>query len=1243
MIKFDNIKGGDLHIPQVGEFGIEMPPFFASYSKSKGWKLLNPITVIRNLAKRQHKLVMSLQRGDVKYPRAVTAEPMESPTFSQFKPADREKLLAWERDVKANPNKQASIAYPQGPIKERGRPVYLGKNGEHHGYDFNEDTDEYGINPKAPKPVKGPPKPRGRPPGPPKPPKPPKGPRGRPRKPKVVRTKAPKLVEAQPPANVKALVKVPNLKSVARPKEPAEDPAKAKYRADIAEYLDILNEGNRERRKGVKEFIKENAGIAKSLDLYEEFKQLRDRYNEIVRGEKGNGLIGRGPKKAKPKKISPAGTADLSSDEELYSEEEELLSEGEEAVVLTAEKIQEALKKAEELKQRILAIPLKKAPPDLKAVAKSLEEVAALEESSSGEEADSEESDDELEDVVPKKKRGRPKKVVEEETEEKRGRGRPKVGQDVSQFNEGKNAVNPKLVVRTETAKNGGLLEYDKNGREYVRQGYLNNWIYVPADLGRNLPAGTVATTHDLERWKIATSNMVKKRPDLPASYGGNGPEIVKKAKKETPPSEEEAPINDDWGPGKAYKHHRRFKHDLPPAVFPDEFEGVAELMEHKGKRYFVMNQKSPYWDMREVFNPENKHQMALWVDDDGKWVEGRQAKKGAEVSEFFDMRNLYKKNGFYTGKPVTVLYEPRRADHSHAISLPNGEISSYVSLEPGRISNNPLLKELYIEWRGNEEGWKKRKPTEADKTYWRNPAAAAAADNRPERIREEEKIMKGPRPHAKGLDLKKKGDRIGDMETFVCHMKRRKEPNYENSSTDGSDTDIEDDGGASGEEAETHIKHIKATGFNEGGALSVDELKGLLGASYDPKTTKVNDFHLDPSVSSKTTKVYHNSKTGQTVVAHMGTQGITDWGNNAVYALGGKWAYKKTDRYKEAKKVQDAAEKKYGSKNVSTIGHSQGGLQAELLGKNSKETITVNKATVPFQNKTNANQTDVRTQGDVVSALNPFQKRNKKEIEVKSSSYNPLTNHGTDSLSALDKDQMIGEGMDFEDTTLETFQHQLDKFREQHPDVNVHGLKDFAEKILADPGHYKDTTLRRAKDILNVVLKNKNHKGIYRMPHTLPHARGFGIDPRLMSPNPMFSRHPNAMANVFHSPHAMVSGLHGSGLSLQDVPGYGALRRLGDDVAHAGRHAEMVSAKRISGKGYGAAIGPSSIKPHGGALDMSGVRPIGPGSMKPRGKGLVKGSAEAKAFMASIRKKKMKGGALPPPSRSPITDPSLL
>lgn len=39
----------------------------------------------------------------------------------------------------------------------------------------------------------------------------------------------------------------------------------------------------------------------------------------------------------------------------------------------------------------------------------------------------------------------------------------------------------------------------------------------------------------------------------------------------------------------------------------------------------------------------------------------------------------------------------------------------------------------------------------------------------------------------------------------------------------------------------------------------------------------------------------------------------------------------------------------------------------------------------------------------------------------------------------------------------------------------------------------------------------------------------------------------------------------------------------------------------------------------------------------------MVKGSAEAKAYMASIRKKRMKGGELPPRSRGVITDPSLL
>jgi hypothetical protein len=47
-----------------------------------------------------------------------------------------------------------------------------------------------------------------------------------------------------------------------------------------------------------------------------------------------------------------------------------------------------------------------------------------------------------------------------------------------------------------------------------------------------------------------------------------------------------------------------------------------------------------------------------------------------------------------------------------------------------------------------------------------------------------------------------------------------------------------------------------------------------------------------------------------------------------------------------------------------------------------------------------------------------------------------------------------------------------------------------------------------------------------------------------------------------------------------------------------------------------------------------------GMGMKRPK---LVKGSKEAKEYMASIRSKRMKGGELPPRSRGIITEPSLL
>lgn len=204
-----------------------------------------------------------------------------------------------------------------------------------------------------------------------------------------------------------------------------------------------------------------------------------------------------------------------------------------------------------------------------------------------------------------------------------------------------------------------------------------------------------------------------------------------------------------------------------------------------------------------------------------------------------------------------------------------------------------------------------------------------------------------------------------------------------------------------------------------QGGKLSVPTLKGLLDASYDKKVKNVDGFIQDEKLSTKTSKVYINPETGQAVVAHKGTSGFTDWFNNAVYAVGGRKAYKMTPRYKEAEKVQHQAEAKYGKEKVSTIGHSQGGLQAELLGQNSHEVITLNKATRPFENTKGENQYDIASSRDIVSSFNPFQHlhnpfepKKGHDIIIPAKGFNVLDEHSIDTLERLENDKSIGRGL---------------------------------------------------------------------------------------------------------------------------------------------------------------------------------------------------------------------------------------
>jgi hypothetical protein len=210
-------------------------------------------------------------------------------------------------------------------------------------------------------------------------------------------------------------------------------------------------------------------------------------------------------------------------------------------------------------------------------------------------------------------------------------------------------------------------------------------------------------------------------------------------------------------------------------------------------------------------------------------------------------------------------------------------------------------------------------------------------------------------------------------------------------------------------------------------GGYSGQELNDLIEkGSYEGKS-QVGDYVLDKKLSTEKAKVYYNPKTGKTVVAHAGTSGkgivgkAKDWGNNLIYAVGGDKLYKKTDRYKNAEKVQRAAEKKYGK--VDTIGHSQGGLLAEMVGgKDGGEVLTVNKAAHPFIKRSKSkNQTDIRHKDDVVSM---FSHKNKQSVTEGSKSMNALSAHSTgntvnkekfygnvDDKFKADKKQMIMSG----------------------------------------------------------------------------------------------------------------------------------------------------------------------------------------------------------------------------------------
>ncbi len=281
-----------------------------------------------------------------------------------------------------------------------------------------------------------------------------------------------------------------------------------------------------------------------------------------------------------------------------------------------------------------------------------------------------------------------------------------------------------------------------------------------------------------------------------------------------------------------------------------------------------------------------------------------------------------------------------------------------------------------------------------------------------------------------------------------------------------------------------------------KGGKLSSAELHDMLHGSYNLDEYKGgNGWSRDDDLSTGTSSVYRHDD-GRAVVAHRGTEGtISDWGNNLKYGSTGETGYKQTQRFKDAKDVQKKAEEKYGQSKISTIGHSQGGLLAELLGKDGHEIITVNKATSPFSdNSGKSNQHDIRSDCDKVSMFKTKKSKNDTTIKGKKNLLgckDSIAEHSYDILKRKGDDHMFGRGMlgadpatwspqgrgvdddiDFEDVKWGTFTKQLEAYNRQHG-KNLDLCK-FADMILKDTKKYQLKTVRRARFYKNVLAKKK-------------------------------------------------------------------------------------------------------------------------------------------------------------------------
>ena len=191
------------------------------------------------------------------------------------------------------------------------------------------------------------------------------------------------------------------------------------------------------------------------------------------------------------------------------------------------------------------------------------------------------------------------------------------------------------------------------------------------------------------------------------------------------------------------------------------------------------------------------------------------------------------------------------------------------------------------------------------------------------------------------------------------------------------------------------------------GGELSSDDLQKILTNSYAKDIQDIDDYKLDRDLSNNLSQVYFNPKTNKSVIAHTGSNNLSDWGSNLKYALGF------TPEFEKRKKIQEQAYNKYGD-NLITVGHSRGARAAEELARHNSEVYTLDKPSNLidlFKGTMNPRQVDVRHKNDLVSYLSKFQPRKGKLVTINDPTYDILKAHRVDQLKGLNN-MTLGAGL---------------------------------------------------------------------------------------------------------------------------------------------------------------------------------------------------------------------------------------